>query len=207
MSTSLEGAANFGKVYSLSPPPPRLYDWNRRVKKVREKAVAVFQPYPEQLPLEAGYYAFVLDDRGRFRVERGMVSSHAAMVQQDRISAAGFFRITRIGKVGEVQCRSNDYPLRPDDPTHPLVRFIIDAFQSHQAFDVSPHAVFEFTPARLERFYVGPDGLLIRDVAERRILLDAEGQGTDSGVRAIPANSSAAPLHHASGPTGRDDRV
>lgn len=191
MSTSLEGAAKFGKVYALSSPPRRLYDWNQRVKKTREKAISVFQPYPEQLPLEAGYYAFVLDRKGSFRVDRGLVSSHAAMVQQESVGAAGFFRITRVGKVGEVQCRSIDYGLWADGPRHPLVRFVIDAFQNHQAFDISPHAVFEFTRARLERFYVGPNGLPLENVADRQKLLDSEGQGTDGGGL-LPADRVAA---------------
>ncbi|WP_337173604.1 hypothetical protein [Paludisphaera sp.] len=165
----------------MSSPPRRLYQWNRRVKKARDGATSVFQPYPEQLPLEAGGYAFVLDNRGRFRVVRGLVSSHAAMVLQEPVAAAGFFWITRVGKVGNIQCRSVDYPLWADGPTHPLVRFVIDAFQKHQAFDVSPHAIFEFSRTKLERFDVGPDGVPVLDAAEFNKRLEAEGQGTDGG--------------------------
>jgi len=191
MSVSLDSLGGFWKGYALSPPPPRVYAWNRKSAKLRDEAVRVFEPYPENLPLEAGHYAFVLDDHGRFRVDRGMVSSHAALVRRAPISAAGFFRITRAGKVGEVDCRSVDYPLWADGPEHPLVRFVIEAFRSHQAFDISPYAWFRFQRAKFDSFYVSEGGASLEDVSDRQILLDLEGQGTDGGGAFAPARVEA----------------
>src|SRR4051794_28875446 len=114
------------KGFSLSGPPPCTY---RAKSSKKRPIVPVFEPFQEALPLESGFYTFVIDSRGRFRVERGNTSSHAGMVACADVGAAGHFWISRAGKVGLVVCTSRDYRFHIDDEHHPTVRFLIDAFK------------------------------------------------------------------------------
>ena len=176
------------KNFSLSGPPPRTY-YAKSSKK--RPLVPVFEPYHEALPLEAGYYTFVIDERGRFRVERGNTSSHAGMVGGETVGAAGHFVITRVGKVGRVACISRDYRFRIPNERHATVRFVIDAFHRHQAFDVSPHAIFQFSKGLAESFWVGANGEVIEDYQGRTKLLEEEGQEREGG-RAFTQDQIAA---------------
>ena len=166
------------KVFSLTCLPPRLYDPKR---SKRRDIVPIFEPYQEALPLEAGYYTFVIDNLGRFRVERGNTSTHAGMIGGGSAGAAGHFLITRAGKVGRVVCKSYDYGLSVSSETHPTVRFVLDAFARHQAFDISPFAIFQFSKGLAESFHVSADGTVVEDYADRIRSLEAEGQGADTG--------------------------
>jgi len=178
MHANMKNQGACRKVFSLSGPPPRTYTAKSSKKRL---VVPIFEPYQEALPLEAGYYTFVIDGRGRFRVERGNTSSHAGMVGTEPVGAAGHFVITRAGKVGRVVCTSRDYRICIPDQNHMTVRFVIDAFHRHQAFDVSPHAIFSFTRGLAESFCVSVEGELLEDTEERRRLYEEEGQGHEEG--------------------------
>ena len=168
------------KVFSLSCQPPRIYQPKRSKKR---EIVPVFEPYQEALPLEAGYYTFVIDNLGRFRVERGNTSSHAGMVGGGSVGAAGHFVITRAGKVGRVVCKSYDFGLAFSSENNSTVRFVLNAFARHQAFEVSPFAIFQFSKWPSGTFYLSPEGALVEDQADRVRLMEAEGQGPDTGWR------------------------
>ena len=139
----------------------------------------IFEPYEEALPLEAGFYTFVIDDKGRFRVERGNTSSHAGMVGGQGAGVAGHFQIVRSGKVGRVVCMSRDYQIAVPHEREPIVFYVIDAFHRYPAFEVSPYAVFRFSKSVGENFCVSVNGDLIEDNEKRKRLLDQEGQGTE----------------------------
>jgi hypothetical protein len=139
--------------------------------------VPVFEPYREALPLESGYYSFVIDDKARFRVERGNTRSHSGMVKSRMVAAAGHFWVARSGKVGKVFCTSLDYRIWIAGPNDPTVRYVINAFSRHEAFEVSPHAIFRFSRGVADSFRVSPLGKPIEDQADRERLLDEEGQG------------------------------
>jgi hypothetical protein len=162
------------KVFSLSGPPPKLY----KAKTYSKRAVVkIFEIYQEQLPLESGHYTYVIDSRGRFRVERGNTRSHAGMVGGDPVGAAGNFWVTREGKVGRVACLSRDYHFYIKNELNPTVQFVIDSFRSHQAMDLSPYAVFTFSRGIADSFRVTAEGKVIADDSEYQRLLEEEGQG------------------------------
>jgi len=180
------------KIFSLSGPPPKLYVAKRQKKRA---VVPIFEPYHEALPLESGFYTYVLDSRGRLRVERGNTSSHAGMVGGEPVGAAGNFWISRAGKLGRVACVSHNYGFFIPHERHPTVQYVIDSFCRHQAFDVSPYAVFTFSRGIADSFRVSIDGNLLVDDAEHQRLLEEEGQG-----ESLAPGFSAAQLeafHHA----------
>ncbi len=166
------------KKYALAGRPPHLfYGYSNR----KRPPAPLFEPYEEELPLESGYYAFVIDDEGRFRIERGNTSSHASLVGGSPVGAAGHFWIARSGKVGMVFCNSIDYRIFIRRNRLRTVSYVIDAFRRHQAFDVSPHAWFKFSRELADSFSVDLDQNIIRDEAERRKLIEYEGQGPPTG--------------------------
>jgi hypothetical protein len=162
------------KAFSLSCRPPKLFKGNARS---RRSPTPIFQPYREALPLESGYYSYVIDNQGRFRVVRGNTSSHSGMGGDMYIGAAGHFWIARSGKLGMAYCGSNDHWLYFQDEHQATVRFVINAFSRHQAFDLSKHAYFKFFKERFQSFIVTIDGQICQDETERRQLIEAEGQG------------------------------
>ena len=101
------------------------------------------------------------------------------MVDCDRVGAAGHFLITRAGKIGKIVCMSSDYWLNFEDQHHVTVRYLIDSFSNHQAFDLSRHATFQFSRALADNFWVSPDGQPVDDHAERLRLAEFEGQGSE----------------------------
>ena len=175
MQVTMKNEGPCRKGFILSGPPPCTF----KASKGRSRdIVPVFQPYQEALPLESGYYSFVLDSRGRFHVERGNTRSHSGMVRGERVGAAGHFWISRAGKVGKVVCTSSDYRFYINNPQHRTVHFVIQAFNRHQAFDVSQHAIFQFSRGLADSFSVSTDGHLISDIGERERLLESEDQGS-----------------------------
>ncbi len=166
----------YRKTFFLSGPPPKTYSCKTKYK---HGVVNLFEPYQEALPLEAGYYSFVIDERGRFRVNRGNTSSHGGFVGGRSVGAAGHFEVTRAGKVGRVVCISSDYWMRFADERNVTVRYVVTAFQHHHAFEVSRHAYFTFSRGIADNFHVSRDGHLVLDMAERRGLLAEEEQGTE----------------------------
>ncbi len=176
------------KIFSLSGPPPKVYKAKRQAKR---DIVKIFEIYQEQLPLESGYYTYVLDFRGRFRIERGNTRSHAGMVGGEPVGAAGNFWITRAGKVGRVACLSRDYHFYIQSERNPTVQFVIDSFRRHQALELSPYAVFTFSRGIADSFKVSAEGKVIVDDSEYQRLLDEEGQGTALESNFTPAQIEA----------------
>jgi hypothetical protein len=158
--------------YALSGPPPATY---RPARSGAHRAVPVFEPYIENLPLQSGYYSFVIDDLGRFHVQWGNTRSHAGMIDAEPAAAAGRFRITRTGKIGEVACDSTDYRINYGAYRSRQARYVVDAFKAHPAFDLSPYAIFRFRIKRFEHFAVALDFRAIEDEAEFLRLLEREG--------------------------------
>ena len=140
-----------------------------------------FEPYEENLPLQSGYYSFVIDDFGRFRVKWGNTSSHGAMVGYQPVAAAGNLRISRIGKLAEVKFASYDYGIIFRGPNDRMLTYAIGAFLGHPAFDASEHVIFEFSPRWLESVSVNRRAELLgqEEVGRHRELLDSEGLGED----------------------------
>jgi hypothetical protein len=93
------------RSFALSGPPPATF----KAKTGRSGFVPVFEPYEEELPLQSGYYTFVIDEHGRFLVLRSNTSSHASFVNGGRVASAGSFRIERMGKLAEVLCTLAHY--------------------------------------------------------------------------------------------------
>ncbi len=164
------------KTFSLHRRPPKLYTTSFRTDRGE---VELFEPYEENLPLEAGFYTFVLDERGRFRVKRGNFSSHASFTRCGPIGAAGNLRINRAGNVAEVFCLSLDYQIYVTDQNHPTVGFVIDSFRDHHALEVSPLAIFRFKREKHGSFFVSVEGRRIDELSDRLHLLEVEGQGDE----------------------------
>ena len=135
------------RYFALSSKPPVTFS----PKSGRSGSeVPPFQPYEEDLPLQSGFYTFVIDDQGHFRVKWGNTSSHASFVDRKRVAAAGWFRIGRMGKLAEVNCTSYDYRIRYEDHRDRVVLYAVDSFVRNPAFDVSDHAFFRFENDELE---------------------------------------------------------
>ena len=160
------------RKYALSGPPPASY---RPSRCGEHRSVPVFEPYAENLPLQSGYYSFVIDEFGRFHVQWGNTRSHAGMIDGEPAAAAGRFRICRVGKVAEVTCDSSDYRINYGAYRSRQALYVIEAFKRHPAHDVSPHAIFRFRIKRFERFTVDVDFREIEDESEQLRLLEAEG--------------------------------
>ena len=187
-------------LFTLAGPPPKTYQCSR--PRPRPPA-PIFEPYLEALPLEAGYYSFALDSRGRFRVERGNTRSHGGMVGGDRVGAAGHFQITRSGKVGRVVCLSNDYWLYVKNEEHVTVKYLIESFERHQAFVVSPHATFQFSRSPCRQFL----GCARRLDRPRSGRTGEVGRGGGTGIGDPPAifGSSNQCIREISSPTSPPD--
>jgi hypothetical protein len=164
------------RSFSLTRRPLRLYTTTFRADRGE---VDLFEPYEENLPLEAGFYSFVLDERGNFRVRRGNTSSHASFSKCRPVGGAGHFRINRAGNVAEVFCISLDYRIYVADENHPTVSYLIDAFCNHHALEISPLAVFRFKSGQYESFYVSIERRRIEDLSDRLDRLEREGQGQE----------------------------
>jgi hypothetical protein len=177
MIRDMEKIGSGRKSFSLMSRPPRLFATKKRGVK---EQVEVFEPYEENLPLEAGYYSFVLDMSGKFRVKRGNHSSHASFVAGQEIGAAGQFRINRAGNVAEVFCRSVDYCLNNMKPESPTVDFVLQSFRNHHALELSPLAIFHFKSEKFGTFPISLDKQAIEDLERRLALLDDEGQGPEA---------------------------
>jgi hypothetical protein len=162
------------KSFSFIRRPPRLYSTARG----GSTEVEVFEPYDENLPLEAGYYTFVLDENGKFRIKRGNFSSHATFVKGAAIGAAGQFRINRAGNVAEIFCRSVDYWLNNFHKETPSIDYVISSFSNHHALELSPLAIFHFKSGRFDTFQLSINKEPIPNLDERLSILDSEGQGT-----------------------------
>lgn len=159
---------------TLSAPPPVVF----APKSFRRGLeVPVFEPYEENLPLQSGFYTFVIDSRGRFRVQWGNTSSHAVMVGRDSAACAGSFRIGRMGRLAEVFCRSYDYRFRFRDRNGKAVTYAIESFVRHPAFDISEHVVFSFTRGIADVFILDSDGnALTEEQRQTKLaLMDSEG--------------------------------
>ncbi len=160
------------RKYALSGPPPATYKPSRCGE---HRSVPVFEPYAENLPLQSGYYSFVIDQFGRFHVQWGNTRSHAGMVDGEPAAAAGRSRINRAGKVAEVTCDSSDYRINYGAYRSRQALYVIEAFRRHPALDVSPHAIFRFRIKRFEKFSVDIDFREIADESEHLRLLELEG--------------------------------
>jgi hypothetical protein len=147
--------------------------------------VPPFEPYEEDLPLQSGFYTFVIDTDGHFRVKWGNTRSHASFVDRKPVAAAGWFRIGRLGKLAEVNFTSYDYRISYKDHEDRVVVYAVDSFVRNPAFDVSKHAFFCFRRQLGDSFYVDTDGNPIDEAARQSKLqlLDLEG--------AEPARSGA----------------
>jgi hypothetical protein len=169
------------RTFTLSGPPPVLFSLKSDRKRSPGTETPIFEPYEESLPLQSGYYTFVIDYNGNFRVQWGNTSSHAGMVDRQSVGAAGSFRISRIGKLAQVFCRSYDYRIPYRDHKDRIVAYVIDRFTEHPAFDLSEHTLFEFSRAIADTFCLDRNGNPVSlDEYQKRIqLLDSEGKGDD----------------------------
>jgi hypothetical protein len=169
------------RKYALAGPPPAVF---QRAKGGPHKSVPVFEPYDENLPLQSGYYSFVIDEGGRFHVITGNTRSHAGMINGRPAAAAGRFRISRIGKVAEVYCDSTNYFINYKAYSCRQALYVISAFVMHSAFDVSPFAFFSFKFSREGRFHLSPKGDSLEDIGENQRQIELEE--LDASERRIP---------------------
>jgi len=180
----MRGAGKSRVLFLLRETPPGVY---RAMGRGPTSEVPVFEPFRESLPLQSGYYSFIIDRNGHFRVKRGNVQSHAAMVKDRRAAAAGRFRVNRLGRVVEVVCQSTDFPLYFGDPSHWSARYVVRSFAKHEAFDLAPGAVFRFYKAQYESWHQSPDGSVIDDPQVRlhELLLEGVVASYDSRRKAL----------------------
>lgn len=192
MIRDMEKLGSARKSFSLQRRPSRLFTTAFRTDRGE---VEVFEPYEENLPLESGYYTFVLDEMGRFRVRRGNTSSHASFVRCGPVGGAGHFRINRAGNVAEVFCISLDYRIMVADRHHLTVKFLIAAFCNHHALEVSPLAVFRFRKGPYDSFHVSIEGDPIEELEDRLRRLEVEGQGDEEASPFTVAEKEAFGRH------------
>jgi hypothetical protein len=168
--------------FALSGQPLVLFSPKRRKSAHRREETPPFEPYEENLPLQSGYYTFVIDQKGRFRVKWGNTSSHAAMVGYQKAAAAGHFRISRIGKLAEVRITSYDYGILCNGPNDRVLVYAMESFLGHPALDASENVIFHFSAKRFEGSTVDRRGDLLSaaDVALKLELL--ENEGLDEGA-------------------------
>ncbi len=145
----------------------------------------IFEPYEEELPLQSGYYTFVIDALGRFRVKWGNTSSHASLVDRRPVASAGSFRIERTGRLAEVFCQSHNYRIAYRDQHDRPVVYTIESFVKHPAFNASPHLVFHFSRGLADRFLLDRDGNLLSDEQYREKMLLLEDEGVVSHQRNV----------------------
>lgn len=168
-------------MYRLIERPTRSF---RPKSRGRSAEVPLFEPFEENLPLQSGFYSFVIDGAGRLRVRAGNTRSHAGMAGGSKAAAAGSLRISREGKLAEVFCRSTDYRIRYRTPADAAARYVLRYFKQHPAFPLSDHAIFEFSQELARSFHVDVDGREIpaHEIAERRRWIDEEGITRLAGV-------------------------
>ena len=194
MISNMEKSGSSRRSFSLTRTPPILYFTAFRAHRGQ---VEVFEPYEENLPLEAGFYTFVIDENGRFRVRRGNTSSHSSFTRCNPVGGAGNFRINRAGSVAEVFCVSHDYGMLVPDGDSPTVSFVIESFRNHHAFELSPLAIFRFKNEPHGSFPLTIDREPVEDLTGRLELLEREGQGSEDrppfGPEEIEAFEAYAP--------------
>lgn len=179
-NSEMENLGTRRSTFALLTPPPSVQTaWKRRTGT--SQPVEIFEPYEESLPLQSGYYSFVIDEVGHFHVKRGNTTSHAGMVSGRPAAAAGRFRVNRMGRVIEVVCGCRDYGFFFNESRYPLANYVIQAFGRHPAFALNPCAVFQFSTRLLESTYVTTDGkiIILEDYQERLKALENEGVGQD----------------------------
>lgn len=161
--------------YTLVPYPTHLTSCSSIIRGKPE--TPIFEPYEENLPLESGYYSFVIDQSGNLRIKRGNTSSHAAMTAGRKVAAAGHFWINRAGKVGRIVCTSRDYRIAYRNRFSDIVSYIIRYFSNHTALELSQHAIFRFHKSHLESFTVDENQEIITNESLRQSLVESEGEG------------------------------
>jgi hypothetical protein len=174
MILEMKNEGSCRKTFALSGPPPSLF---KAKSGSSGSEVPIFQPYDEDLPLQSGYYTFVIDSKGHFRVKFGNSSSHASFVDRQDVASAGSFRIGRMGKLAEVFCSSYNYRTWYRDHRHQAVVYTVESFVRNPAFDASAHVVFRFSRGVGNSFVLDYDGNPIsEEVRQQKLeLLDAEG--------------------------------
>lgn len=179
----MDAFGGYKKPFRLGERPPWTFSASSKYRKKRVPPLPPYMPDPENLPLESGYYTFVIDPFRRWYCFRGNTSSHASMVDSVDIVAAGRFYMTRAGKVGEVVCKSYDYHISVPGPTSALVTWVLRAFNEVQWLDVSEFAHFTFPLSGPigGSFTVDSTGKEVSDTSELERLLSEEGQGKDGG--------------------------
>jgi hypothetical protein len=186
MATDAMEDKGLGRIeWRLGVAPPLTY----RVTSGRGGGGAetpVFVPYKEILPLQSGYYSYVLDSDGQFRIKRGHTSTHASMVRRGPVAAAGRFRVNRAGRVIEVFCESTDYPLYFKRAADEQVVFIRRTFANHPALNTNPEAVFRFKRFKDAHLVIDASGMPILDVDSRIEALNLEGAGEDVAMPSSP---------------------
>jgi hypothetical protein len=181
-STMIDVMENLGArrtLFTLSGQPAVTFRPKNRRSAIRSDETPLFEPYAENLPLQSGFYTFVIDQKGRFRVKWGNTSSHGAMAAYQRVAAAGNFRISRIGKLAVVTFTSYDYGILYDGPNDRALVYAIGAFLGHPAFDASEHVIFHFSVRRYETTSINRSGELLnaQAISSHLDLLESEGLG------------------------------
>jgi hypothetical protein len=184
MALQMESLGTQRRSFVLKAPPSVLFRSNARRSALRTAIIPVFDPYEENLPLQSGYYSFVIDEDGDFRVKMGNTSSHGAMVGNLAAGAAGNFRINKAGRLAEVFCVSNDYRIRYSGPDDRVVLYVIRSFIEHPAFDVSDHVVFRFRRDLADILDLDYHGnpLDLDGYRNKLRLLDLDGNGGDVDI-------------------------
>lgn len=179
-------------TFTLLSPAPQV---KRSSRGLPSEDVPVFEPLQESLPLQSGYYSFVIDAERRFRVKRGSTRSHAAMAPNRLASSAGHFRVNRLGRVVEVVCKSTDFPFFAMSAGSDYVNYVTVAFRLHAAFNLHPRAVFTFSKARFEQWSICADGSLLDDpTTVLKQITDEESDDSDAVV--FPPNRSGQFLNY-----------
>jgi hypothetical protein len=170
-------------AYAPSSRPPRVVHPRKKRAPSQIKEVPVFEPFEEILPLQSGFYTYLIDEDGLFRLIRGNTRSHAAMVSGRPACSAGRIRVSREGKTVHVVCWSTDYRF-----SHELTRFayVIDAFKNHPAFALSDQAIFQFHTGPTEKTYWSTSVSPIDDPTEPFRRLDEEGLSEQVSIRFTP---------------------
>ena len=168
--------------------PPRLFGV-KGGKIVPE--TPLFGPYPENLPLQSGWYAYVIDKHGEFRVSRRHATSHASMVRREPVASAGRFRVSRMGRVAEVDCGASEYRIRFKKIDEAGINYTITSFVQHPALNTHPEAVFSFRLTSNEEAILDTEGRPVADKRPKLSVVDAEGIGAEVEL-AIPIIDFAA---------------
>lgn len=163
-------------LFALRRTPPKLFKAKRGGIL---KEVPVFEPFRESLPLQSGFYSFVIDKEGDFRVQRGNTRSHSSMAPGRRAAAAGRFEVNRMGRVIHVVCGSTDFKQYYQSPRDSPVRYVIQCFHDHEAFDLNPGAVFTFHQERFDTWHVTEGDRALADPMEHLRTLRDEGAGEE----------------------------